>query len=73
MSGGDSVTPIRPGSEPDTRADTRQEQLELAGHLMSQAVRAAILLIEEMKEPQVASDVLRLARDRWDGVREARS
>src|SRR5882724_2665713 len=46
--------------------DTREEQLALAGHLMRQAAQAAILLVEEDEQPQIAADLLRLARDRWD-------
>ena len=53
-------------------SDTREEQLELAGQLLAQAVRAAILLIENDEQPQLAADVLRLARDRWVSEWEAR-
>jgi hypothetical protein len=71
----DNVTPIRAGTEPPTQppdppVDTREEQLELACNLMVQAVRAAILLIEEDEQPGLAADVLRLARDRWEHVCE---
>jgi hypothetical protein len=60
-----NITPIRRESV-DPRE--RENRLELTGHLMRQAVQAAVLLIEDNKEPQVAADVLRLARDRWDSV-----
>jgi len=70
----DNVTPLRPGSEPppptttpsDPRVATYEEQVELAGHLMSQAVKAAILLLADGHPQELAADVLRLARDRWD-------
>ena len=61
---GENVTPIR---GPDS-TDTREERIELAAHLVGQAVRAAILLIEDDLQPQLAADVLRLARDRLDSV-----
>jgi hypothetical protein len=59
----DNVTPIRRAS-----VDTREDQLALAGHLMRQAAQAAILLVEEDEQPQIAADLLRLARDHWDSV-----
>lgn len=75
----DNVTPIRPGSEPpqppppplSAMGDTREEQIELAVNLMVQAVRAAILLIDNDEEPGLASDVLRLARDRLESLESA--
>ena len=75
----DNVTPIRPGSEPpqppppplSAMGDTREEQIELAVNLMAQAVRAAILLIDNDEEPGLASDVLRLARDRLESLESA--
>ena len=56
---------------PRSSADTPEERLELSAHLMVQAVQAAILLLEEDKQPQLAADVLRLARDRWATALEA--
>jgi hypothetical protein len=58
-----NVTPIR-------HADAREEQLDLAYDLVLQAVRAAILLIDNDHQPGLAADVLRLARDRFDSVYE---
>jgi hypothetical protein len=66
----DNVTPIRPGTG---SIDTPVDQFELAQNLMVQAVRAAILLIAECEEPGLASDVLRLARDRYDSACQVRS
>lgn len=62
-----AVTPIR--SEPDLAAEER----ELAACLMGQAVRAAILLLNHGERPQLAAEVLTLARDRWNSVCPVRS
>jgi hypothetical protein len=73
----DNVTPIQPGAEPppppppagpEVGSDTPAERHELASNLMVQAVRAAILLIDNDEQPGLAADVLCLARDRWDSV-----
>jgi hypothetical protein len=56
---------------PAACADTPAEQYELAVNLMVQAVRAAIMLIDDGDEPGLAADVLRLARDRLESMREA--
>ena len=72
-----NVTPIRPDATEATAPTNgerdalvhaefeRRDNLDLAAYLMGQAVRAAILLIDEENQPDLAADVLRLARDRW--------
>jgi hypothetical protein len=71
----ETITPIRPGLEPAPPASppgllaAAREELEQAAYLMAQAVQAAILLLEEEKQPQLAADVLRLARRlRWRDI-----
>jgi hypothetical protein len=51
----------------------KREEIELAGFLLAQAVRAAISLLSDSESGTAAltaRDVLALARDRWDGVWE---
>ena len=56
-----------------TVTDTLEEQLKLAGVLMAQATRAAIIVIESDDDPHIAADLLRLARDRWESAWSAQS
>jgi hypothetical protein len=63
----DNVTPIRPTGQSEQDASSEAaEEFDMASLLMSSAMRAAILLITEVQEPELAADVLRLARDRWE-------
>ena len=62
----DNVTSIRPPPS----IDDREDELVYVGHLMRQAMRAAIDLTEDVEAPGLAVDVLRLAADRWDSLRE---